>query len=182
MAIRGTNGFVGYLNADVKTAFAEVTDKQLLADFTSASQVATDAMNGYTAYLKKLLPLAKGRYAIGSANYRKMLLYNELLAVDPDSLLAVGMAQLKKEQAEFAAAARVIDPTKTPVEVFKAIQQQHPTAATLLPDTRQQCERIRQFLLDKQIISVPSEVRATVTKTPDYMVGSHGRDGPARPV
>ncbi len=182
LAIRSTNGFAGYLNADVKTAFADVTDAQLQADFKSASQVATEAMTGYVSYLKdKVLPHATGSYAIGAGNYRKMLLYNELLAADPDSLLAVGMAQLKKEQAEFAAAARVIDPTKTPIEVFKSIQQEHPTATRLLPDTRQQCERIRQFLIDRKIISLPSEVRATVTKTPDYMVGATAAMDPPGP-
>lgn len=182
VAIRSTNGFMGYLNADVKTAFADVTDISLLTDFTSARQVATDAMSGYVSYLKNTaLPHANGRYAIGPANYRKMLLYNELLTADPDSLLAVGMVQLKKEQAEFAAAARVIDPTKTPIEVFKTIQQEHPTAANLLPDTRQQCERIRQFLIDKQITTVPSDVRATITKTPDYMVGATAAMDPPGP-
>lgn len=182
LAIRSTNGFVGYLNADAKAAFADVTDKSLQAEFSSASKIATEAMTGYVTYLTKaVLPNAKGKYAIGTANYRKMLLYNELLTADPDSLLAVGMAQLKKEQAEFATAARVIDPTKTPIAVFKSIQQEHPTAAKLLPDTWQQCERIRQFLVDKQIISLPSAVRAAVTKTPDYMVGATAAMDPPGP-
>ncbi len=182
LAVRSTNGFAGYLNDDVKAAFADVTNPQLQADFKQASQVAVTAMKDYASYLaKQVMPTAKGTYAIGSANYRKMLLYNELLVADSDSLLAVGMAQLKKEQAEFAAAARVIDPTKTPIDVFRRIQQEHPTAANLLADTRQQCERIRQFLIDKQIISLPSEVRATVTKTPDYMVGATAAMDPPGP-
>jgi uncharacterized protein (DUF885 family) len=82
------------------------------------------------------------------------------------------MTQLAREKAEFAAAAKVIDPTKTPAEVFKTIQDEHPTADSLLSATRNQCEAIRQFLIDKQIVTVPSEVRATITKTPEFMVGA----------
>src|SRR5262249_9861021 len=73
------------------------------------------------------------------------------------------------QQAVFAKAARVVDPSKTPVEVFKAIQADHPTAETLIPDTARNLELIRKFLVDLQIITIPSEVRATVGDTPQFM-------------
>jgi len=56
----------------------------------------------------------------------------------------------------------------TPIEVFKAIQKDHPTAAGLIPDTKKNLEAIRQFLIDHKIVLMPSEVRAIVMETPQF--------------
>ena len=176
-AIEGLRGSVDYLKTDIPRAFSAVTadtsQTALAADLTAALKIGATATNAFADYLEKsVLPKAKGSFAIGAANYRKMLLYNEQLTVNPDSLLQLGMANLAREQAEFASAARIIDSTKTPIDVFAAIQKEHPTADSLLTATRSHTEAIRQFLLDSNIVSVPSEVRATITKTPEFMVGA----------
>ena len=68
----------------------------------------------------------------------------------------------------FAAAARVIDPAKPAPAVFKEIQNDHPTEASLIPDVRKHLESIRQFVVDHHIINVPSEVRARTEETPQF--------------
>ena len=65
--------------------------------------------------------------------------------------------------------ARQIDPSRKPIEVFQAIQKDHPTEQSLIPDTARDLDMIRQFVIDRQIITLPSPVRARVTKTPQYM-------------
>lgn len=173
VAIEGLRGTTDYLQNDIPKAFASVSDPTVKADLKAALKQGAEATNAFADHLAKaVLPNATGSFAIGTDNYRKMLLYNEWLTADPDSLLQMGMARLAREKAEFAAAANVINPSKTPAEVFKIIQNEHPTADSLLSSTRNHCEAIRQFLIDKQIVTVPSEVRATITKTPEFMVGS----------
>ncbi|RYC68526.1 DUF885 domain-containing protein [Spirosoma sordidisoli] len=173
VAIEGLRGSADYMQSDIPKAFASVADARVQADLKAALSQGADATKAFATYLETaVLPGANGSFAIGADNYRRMLLYNEWLTADPDSLLQLGMDQLAREKAEFAAAARVIDPGKTPMEVFKTIQAEHPTADSLLAATRNHCEAIRQFLIDRQIVTVPSEVRATITKTPEFMVGS----------
>ena len=53
--------------------------------------------------------------------------------------------------------------------MFKAIQHDHPTAASLLPDIRSHLETIRAFVVDHNIIDIPSAVRPTVAETPEYL-------------
>ena len=48
------------------------------------------------------------------------------------------------------------------------MQHEHPTAETLIRDTAKNLEAIRQFLIDHDIVSVPSGVRAVVAETPPY--------------
>ena len=79
------------------------------------------------------------------------------------------MRELHAKQAVFAEAAHQIDPGKPPVEVFQAIQKDHPTEQKLIPDTARDLETIRQFLVDHRIISLPSQVRAQVTETPQFL-------------
>lgn len=167
------NGTADYLLGDVRKAFSKVGNVGQQTELTSTTKMAADAMRSLADYLQRqVLPHAKGSFAIGAGNFRRMLQYNEQLTVDPDSLLRVGLAQLKREQVAFANAARLINPKLSAIEVFRSIQRDHPAADKLVSGTQAHCEAIRQFLLDKQIVSIPSAVRATVTKTPEFMVGA----------
>jgi len=53
--------------------------------------------------------------------------------------------------------------------VFKAIQKEHPTEESLIPDSVKDLETIRQFVIDHNIVTVPSQVRVHVTETPQYL-------------
>src|SRR6185312_9020708 len=106
--------------------------------------------------------------ALGEAKYRKFLRINELVDLSPEKVLETGMAELRREQAVFNAAARVIDPNKPAIEVYHDVEKEHATADSLIPDAKRHVEAIRQFLIDHGIISMPSEVRVKVEETPPY--------------
>src|SRR5207244_8230803 len=99
----------------------------------------------------------------------EMLQYGEMVSLSPDQLLELGLRELRRKQQVFAETAREIDPKKDPLEVFKAIQKDHPTEQTLIPDTAKNLEMIRQFLIDHKIVTLPSSVRAEVKETPQFM-------------
>lgn len=162
-----------YVEKDIPKAFEKVYQKNLKDSLAYSTKIASRALRGFADYLQKhTLPRAHGKYTIGRRNYIKMLQYNELLDTTPEEILKIGLKKLKEEQQEFAEAAKVIDSTKTPQEVFKMIQKEHPKADSLVSFTKNKCEEIRQFLIDHRIITIPSEVRAKVVKTPAFMVGA----------
>ena len=79
----------------------------------------------------------------------------------PAKILEIGLAKLKEEQQTFADAAKKIDPNKSPAEVFKQIQNEHPAADNLIPDIAKNLEQIRKLRGRAQDWStIPSEVRA----------------------
>src|SRR5437879_7419803 len=78
------------------------------------------------------------------------------------------MTQLKAEQNSFAIAAKKIDPGKSPAEVFKRIQSEHPTPESLLTDIGKNLEQIRKYVAGHHLVTIPSEVRASVKVTPQY--------------
>jgi len=146
-----------------------VKNPVLMAEFNAANQRAVTELRAFVKWLEQeRLPRAHARYALGRADYARMLRNDELLTLTPERVLEIGMAELKREQAAFAEAARQIDPAKKPIEVFKEIQKDHPTEQELIPDTKKNLEGIRQFLIDRKIVSMPTDVRVRVEETPQF--------------
>jgi hypothetical protein len=56
--------------------------------------------------------------------------------MSPDEILAIGLKELKKEQDEFNAAAKIINPIKKPIDVYHDMQKEHSTADSLIPDAK----------------------------------------------
>jgi uncharacterized protein (DUF885 family) len=91
-----------------------------------------------------------------------------LINLSPQQVLEVGLAELRREQAAFAAAARKIDPTKSAKEVADAIGKEHPTEQSLIPETRKRLEAIRQFVIATDLVGFPSMVPVRVEETPKF--------------
>ncbi|QDU23648.1 DUF885 domain-containing protein [Urbifossiella limnaea] len=165
-------GSVGFFRTDLPTwaKTAAGNDKQLLAEFEAANRPVADGFDAAAKWIETdLLPRAKGNYAIGADAFMKKLAYEEMLDIPLDRLLAIGEANLKKDQEAFAATAKLIDPKKTPQEVLASLTEDHPKPEDLVAATRGTIERTRKFLLDKGIVTVPSEVRPTIAETPAFM-------------
>lgn len=169
-AIEEADGTADFLAKDLVEALKDVKDPALMARFTAANRCAIEEMRGLAKWLKEQkLPQANDRYALGREKYRQLLQSGEMVTLTPEELLVLGTRELTSKQQVFTAAARQIDPAKSPIEVFQAIQNDHPSEQSLIPDTHQDLDMIRQFVLDRQLITIPSPVRACVTETPQYL-------------
>ena len=171
LAIRMGEGSLGFYRDTVRDWAKEAAgkDADLFKEFNTANDAVVKSLSETVAWMKKdLLPKSKGTYALGSETFAKQLLYEELVDIPLDKLLAIGEANLKRDQETFRAVAKKIDDKKTPAEVMKAISDDHPTEADLIPSARRTIEKIRKFLVDKKIVTIPSEVRPTITETPPY--------------
>lgn len=168
-AIEVAAGGADFLAKDLVEALKTFPDSKLKNAFQEANATAIAELKGYVAYLKEQkLPAAEKEFAMGREKYVKMLRVGELIPVTPEQILETGMKELRREQALFAETARLIDPTRKPIEVFKAIQRDHPTADKLISDTADRLEGIRRFVKEKKLVTIPSEARARVEETPAF--------------
>ncbi len=169
LAIQIARGSTSFLQNDLMTALKDVKNDSLMTSLKASNKKAIDAVNGFADWLQKdRLPKAHNHYAIGRENYMKMLLNSESITMTPEQVLAIGMNELKKEQLVFNSAAHLINPKKKSVDVYNELQKEHPVADSLIPDARKKMESIRQYLIDKHIVTMPSEVRVEVRETPPY--------------
>lgn len=168
-AIKVANGAADFLQNDLPKAIEGLQDDSLRAELKTTNDAAIQEFRSYAKWLEtERLPKADHRFGLGKDKYARMLRECELVTQSPEAILELGMKELRREQAVFAETAKQINPTKPPSEVFLAIQEDHPTAANLIPDTARNLEAIRQFVLDKKICSMPSEVRCKVAETPPF--------------
>ena len=175
LAIQMGQGSIGFFQHTVRdwAKGAAGNDAELLREFNAADDKVVKEITETVDWLKQdLLPRSHGKYALGADAFAKKLLYEELVDIPLDRLLAIGEANLKRDHEAFYAVAAKIDPTKTPAEVMKTLENDHPTVDDLIPSARRTIEKCRQFLIDRNIVAVPSEVRPKVLETPTY-----ARDG-----
>jgi uncharacterized protein (DUF885 family) len=169
LAIQIARGASEFLKKDLVEALADLKDERVRAEFTDSNRKAAIALADYAAWLEReKLPKASDDYALGDEKYRRLLSETELVDLAPEKILEIGLAKLKEEQDAFAEAAKKIDPNKTPIEVFKQIQSEHPTPESLIPDVSKNLEQIRKYVTTHKLITIPSEVRARVKETPQY--------------
>jgi uncharacterized protein (DUF885 family) len=170
LAIQMARGLSKFLAKDLPVALASLGNDSLMQELHTTNDRAIKEFDSYADYIEKTkLPRSNNNYALGVRNYQRMLTGSELITQTPDEILQIGMQTLREEQKRFADAAKIIDPSRTPAEVFKEIQRDHPKADSLIADTRKNLETIRQFTIDHDIISMPSDVRAIVKETPPYL-------------
>ena len=170
LAIQIARGSADFLKKDLVAAVSGVKDEQLRAAFQEVNRKATNALNDYAAWLEReKLPKATLDFALGEEKFKRFLAQTELVDLSPQKILEIGMAQLKAEQDAFGEAAKKIDPNKSPIEVFKQIQGEHPTPDKLIPDVGKDLDKIRKYVLSHHLVGIPSEIRAKVKETPQYL-------------
>ncbi len=169
LAIKTARGSADFLRQNLMAAFEDVRDDRIEAELEDANRKAAGALNEYANWLERdRLPKASPNFAIGEEKLRRMLADTELVDLPPDKVLEIGLAKLKEEQDKFTEAARQIDPNKSPGEVFKDVQKEHPTPENLLHDVSRDLEEVRKFVVSHKLVTIPSDVRAQVKETPQY--------------
>src|SRR5437867_2612998 len=170
LAIQIAKGSADFLKKDLVVAVGNLKDEQLRVGCHEANRKAASALNDYAAWLEReKLPKASLDFAVGEENFRRFLAQTELVDLPPQKILEIGMAQLKAEQDAFAEAAKKIDPNKSPIEVFKQIQSEHPAPDKLIPDIAKDLDKIRKYVLSHHLVNNPSDIRAKVKETPQYL-------------
>jgi uncharacterized protein (DUF885 family) len=170
LAIQIAKGSADFLKKDLVAAVGGLKDEQLRGAFHEANRKAANALNDYATWLEReKLPKASLDFALGEEKFQRFLAQTELVDLPPQKILEIGLEQLKAEQTALAEAAKKIDPNKSPIEVFKQIQSEHPTPQNLIPDVAKDLDKIRKYVLSRRLVGIPSDVRAKVKETPQYL-------------
>ena len=171
LAFRIAHGSVGFFRTSVANWAKDAAsdDTALLNEFATANAAAANSLQDAADWLQKtLLPKSQGTYAIGREKFSKKLLYEEMVDEPLERILAIGEENLEKDYQAFIETALKIDPSKEPHEVMKLLSDEHPTETSLIPDAKKTVEGIIHFIRDQKIISIPSEVRPSISETPPY--------------
>ncbi|HKM67590.1 MAG TPA: DUF885 domain-containing protein [Candidatus Acidoferrum sp.] len=169
IALEQLPGIAGFFEKDVPLAFAEVKDAALNAEFQKSNAAVIAALKKYEEWLMTdLLQRSKGDFRIGAGNFSKKLQYEDMVDTRLERLLAVGMADLHKNQADFQRVAKEINPNKKPTEVLADLEAMHPAPDKLMDAFRGTFDGLIAFIQQKYIITIPPGPRPILQETPPF--------------
>ncbi|HEX4384584.1 MAG TPA: DUF885 domain-containing protein [Myxococcales bacterium] len=161
-AVAMLGGVEGLLEHDLALAFPGFHDQALVA--SARAQLA--------AYQKDLEALpATGNFAVGVANVEARYRAEELIDLPASQLLVIGARELASKQKEFTEVAARIDQAKPALDVWRAVQDDHPARGQLLPAARAVVDELFAFTQEHQLMSLPADHQITVAAAPAYDLG-----------
>ncbi len=169
IAIEQLPGIVAFFEHDVPLAFNEAKDAKLLEEFHASNAAVIAALGDYEKFLKTdLLARSNGDFRLGAENFSKKLEYEEMVDIPLDRLPEIGFNDLRANQRKLKEVAAQIDPKKTPREVLDDLEKDHPPADQLLQAFRDECVKLRDFIVAKKIITLPSTTLPILEETPPF--------------
>jgi uncharacterized protein (DUF885 family) len=170
VALEQLPGIIGFFQSDIPAAFTGVKDPKLVDEFRASNGAVIQALTDYQKWLKTdMLPKSNGDFRIGAAAFRAKLRDDEMVDIPLDRLLDIATADLHKNQEQFRQVAHELDPSKTPMQVLAELQTDHPAADQLLGKFKDTFNNLIQYIREKQIVTISSDVQPTLENTPPFM-------------
>lgn len=158
-AIKAYRGYATYLRGDVKAVMATVGDAALEKRFLAVNEDLAGRADGIAAGLeKKFLPKANlNKHVLGVERYKRFVMAQEGMAsLDLAAFKRQAEADLKRNKDAYVA-------------LQKKVKVTRPSQAELLSAATQLMDASRQFILDKKLVTIPSEDRCTLKESPPFM-------------
>ncbi|MFL6254697.1 MAG: DUF885 family protein [Pyrinomonadaceae bacterium] len=172
-AVAQVAGSVAFFERVVPQMFERAGGSQLdaarRAEFHEANAQAAAALRSFHEWLEQdLLPRSNGDFALGAENFRKKLLYEEMVETPLPALLREGEGQLRETQDQMRAVAEEIAPGRGVQAALQLLAREHPTADGLVGEARAELDRIRAFVRTEEILTPPARENLSVAETPEY--------------
>jgi uncharacterized protein (DUF885 family) len=151
------NGFAIYLRGDVQAFIADIADEPLRTQTSALARELAGEAERVAARLKSVeLPRADQSHVLGRQRYEHLLGAQEALTTPVEELEKLARDDLARNKAEYEALAA-------------QIRKSRPPAGELLAEARKVVEGSRAFIVDRAIVSIPTEPHVEVRETPPYM-------------
>ena len=160
-------GMVGYLEKDVPAVFASVNDAKLQKEFATANAAAVAALKDLTQWFESLRSTANDDFALGPELFQQMLGDTERVDVPLADLERVGKADLERNLKLLEEACAKYAPGKTISEAVELVRHRKPPNGPVV-GARQQLAGLKKFLIDKDLVTIPSREEALVEESPPY--------------
>lgn len=169
IAAEAFEGTIRFLEHDLAGA-VNGTGHQRLNRFLEASGRAIEAVRSFVRFLREeVMPRATPEFALGDGRFCAMLWAGERLRRTIPDLLRLGDGEFERLRAAFEETARSIDPHRPPEDVARSLAAEHPSEAELIPKARRILHRLREFLTEHDIVTLPPGDDVRVEPTPPFL-------------
>jgi len=162
IAIDAVDGQAEYLDGEVRVAAAGQ------AETLEAIDIANRQLRDFGDGLKARLATADQAYALGEDHFLRLLGLRELVQLDVPTLERMVRADIDRNRSAAEAAAEQIAAGAGVRAAVARLEDHHPTAASIIADVTAMLGRLRAFLVERDVVSLPSNGRCLVQPTPTY--------------
>jgi hypothetical protein len=171
---RGAAGFSGYatfFRGEMPAIFAPLTDEKLKRDLTEATAAAATAMDELATWLESQRAKGTDDFALGAPMFLSMLRQTERVDIPLEELELVGRKDLERNLAALKEACDAFAPKATLAACVDRMRADKPSGGSV-EGARAQLAELRQFVIDKKLVSIPSQEQALVAESPPYNRGN----------
>lgn len=185
-AILQNRGAIGFYRKDIFELAGAAGDAPA---FREAAAAAVTLLEGYGQFLEtEVRPRADGEWRIGTERFAKKFSLVTDLDISAEELVAAAEQELERVHEEMAVIARQLWATRFPgrpmppddragrrrlvAEVAEAVGKDHGPPESLVADARKAVVRLRRFIYDNNIISLPEPDRCQVIEMPAFRRGN----------
>jgi hypothetical protein len=160
-------GFIMYLEKDVPAVFSSVKDPSLHREFAAANADAVEALKRLSAWFESLRSTATDNFALGPELFQQMLVDTERANVSIADLERIARADLARNLKSLAAACEKLAPGKTIPQALEIVRHSKPAGGPVA-GARQQLASLKHFLVEQDLVTIPSTEEAKVEESPPY--------------
>ena len=160
-------GFASFFKTDVPGIFAQVKDDALQARFKASNAAAIKATQELADWLKAQKPHATQDFALGADKFAKMLHATERVDLPLDQLKAIGESDLARNLASLKSACDKFAPGQSLKDCVAKESADKPVGGAV-EGARAQLASLRQFIVDKDLVSIPGTEQAKAEEAPPF--------------
>jgi len=164
---RTAEGLADVLDGELPGRIAGSGDDRAESRVRDAAAEAARGLRSFSGWLEGADDVP---FAVGAEGLEGMLSATELVELSLSDVLALGEADLRANLSAFRETAARLDPHLDPREVYERhVASAHGGPDTLIAGVREMLERIRGFVVDRDLVSMPGEIRVRVAETPRHL-------------
>jgi len=138
-------------------------------EIKAAAADALDSLMSFTSFIEsELLARSNGNFAIGREAFDYLLERKHGLPYDAVQLRQIGEEMISETQRLLEKTAAKIDKDKPWSEIVESLKDDHPAADAILDAYRREMERAREFVEERDLVSIPAGQELQVVETPGF--------------
>jgi Bacterial protein of unknown function (DUF885) len=167
LGIAQFGGLAEFYSKNVSAVFAAVTDPDLQKQLSDADTNAAAAMNALKDYLVAERKNATDKYAFGADLFAQMVKQTEQVDLSPDQIEAAGRADLDRNTAALKVECNAYAPKMSLAQCVAKMAANKPKAGPV-EEARNQLKMLKEFVVQNNVVSIPSNDEALVAEAPPY--------------
>ena len=143
------------------------SDEALQKQFDAATTGATKAMRELSSWMESNRSQSTHEFALGPDKFARMVADTEMVDTPLDQLEKIGQADLKRNRDALVKACTEYAPGQSVPDCMKKMNDDKPVEGTIAA-ARKQLPMLREFIIDKDLVSIPGTEQAQVEEYPPY--------------